>query len=177
MARILRGEIRWADLSPTRGRETGLKTRRARRMNFRLSRHAKEELARRRIPAQVLEDIKGSTIQLTHSLARHCEEPFCGDEAIAWLARPGTGLLRRRPWRLAMTGGVACQHYSAPINMLKNPQQIVSEYGGKKCYQSQLDFGGGRMHLLRAIVIENVDPAVVVTVYKTSKIGKYWRRS
>jgi hypothetical protein len=31
------------------------------------------------------------------------------------------------------------------------------------------------MFLLRAIVADNVDPAVVVTVYRTSKISKYWR--
>ena len=60
-------------------------------------------------------------------------------------------------------------------SVLQQPQQIVPERGGKKAYQSQLDFGGGRIFLLRAIVDESVDPAVVVTVYRTSKIGKYWR--
>ena len=60
-------------------------------------------------------------------------------------------------------------------SVLHNPQQIVPEEGDKKAYQSQLDFGNGRMFLLRAIVADNVDPAVVVTVYRTSKISKYWR--
>jgi hypothetical protein len=31
------------------------------------------------------------------------------------------------------------------------------------------------MFLLRAIVDYRVDPAVVITVYRTSKIDKYWR--
>jgi hypothetical protein len=60
-------------------------------------------------------------------------------------------------------------------SVLENPQQVLAERGGKKAYQSQLDFGGGKIFLLRAIVDETVDPAMVVTVYRTSKIGKYWR--
>ena len=58
--------------------------------------------------------------------------------------------------------------------VMDHPQQIVDEYGGRKAYQSKLDFGGGRIFLLRAIVDDRVDPAVVVTVYRTSKINKYW---
>ena len=60
-------------------------------------------------------------------------------------------------------------------SVLKGPQQIVPEKSGKKAYQSQLDFGGGRIFLLRAIVADDVDPAIVVTVNRTSKISKYWR--
>lgn len=59
--------------------------------------------------------------------------------------------------------------------VLDHPQQIVLEYGGRKAYQSKLDFGSGRMLLLRAIVDDRVDPAVVVTAYRTSRISKYWR--
>ena len=59
--------------------------------------------------------------------------------------------------------------------VLNNPQQIIQEHGGRVAYQSQLDFGGGRVFLLRAIVVDTVNPAVVVTVYRTSKISKYWR--
>jgi len=59
--------------------------------------------------------------------------------------------------------------------VLDNPQQIVPEHGGRVAYQSQLDFGDGRVFLLRAIVADTVAPAVVVTVYRTSKISKYWR--
>ena len=62
-------------------------------------------------------------------------------------------------------------------SVLRNPQQIVSERAPKKAYQSQLDFGGGRIFLLRAIVDDTVEPAVVVTLYRTKKIQKYWRQS
>jgi Domain of unknown function (DUF4258) len=59
--------------------------------------------------------------------------------------------------------------------VLDNPQQVVDEREGKKAYQSQIDFGGGRMYLLRAIVNDSLDPAVVITVYRSRNIQKYWR--
>jgi len=62
-------------------------------------------------------------------------------------------------------------------SVLQQPQQIVPEPGGRKAYQSQLDFGGGNVFLLRAIVVDDVDPAIVVTVYRTKKISKYWSTS
>lgn len=66
-----------------------------------------------------------------------------------------------------------------PLNLLESvlqhPQQIVPEREGKKAYQSQLDFGDGKLFLLRAIVNDEVDPVLIVTVYRTSKIAKYWR--
>jgi hypothetical protein len=60
-------------------------------------------------------------------------------------------------------------------SVLESPQQVVSGRGGKKAYQSQLDFGDGKIFLLRAIVDQTVNPPMVVTVYRTSKIAKYWR--
>jgi len=59
--------------------------------------------------------------------------------------------------------------------VLSSPQQVLPEQNGRVAYQSQVDFGGGTIFLLRAIVVDTVDPAVVVTVYRTSKISKYWR--
>jgi len=50
----------------------------------------------------------------------------------------------------------------------------VPERRGRKAYQSQVDFHG-KIFLVRAIVDESVDPASVVTAYRTSKISKYWR--
>jgi hypothetical protein len=61
--------------------------------------------------------------------------------------------------------------------VLQNPQQILPERGGKKIYQSQVGLGGSKLFLLRAIVNDAVEPAVVVTVYRTSKIEKYWRHT
>ena len=59
--------------------------------------------------------------------------------------------------------------------VLENPEQIVEEYGGKKAYQSKIALGSGKIYLVRIIVKEYVDHAVVVTAYKTSRIDKYWR--
>ena len=58
--------------------------------------------------------------------------------------------------------------------VLYSPQQIVPSYGGRKVYQSQVNFGEGRTYLLRLVVDENEQPAEVITVYRTSKISKYW---
>jgi hypothetical protein len=60
-------------------------------------------------------------------------------------------------------------------SVLENPQQIVPEYREKKAYQSQIDFGGGKIYLLRVIVDDQAIPPLVITVYRTSKIIKYWR--
>ena len=42
-------------------------------------------------------------------------------------------------------------------------------------FQSRVDIGG-KQYLLRVMVNESVDPRVVVTVYRTNKIAKYWRK-
>jgi hypothetical protein len=59
---------------------------------------------------------------------------------------------------------------------MSNPQQIIPAAGGLKVYQSQMDFGSGKIYLLRVIVDENVSPAMVITAYRTRKIEKYWRK-
>jgi hypothetical protein len=59
--------------------------------------------------------------------------------------------------------------------VLQTPQQIVPETRGKKAYQSIIDFGAKKKFMVRAIVAEENDPPIVVTVYRTSKIDKYWR--
>jgi len=57
---------------------------------------------------------------------------------------------------------------------LQSPQQKMPESDDITCYQSQVEIEGKR-YLLRAMVNETVTPHVVVTVYRTSKISKYWR--
>lgn len=59
-------------------------------------------------------------------------------------------------------------------DVLNNPDQIVDTPDGKKAYQSKKRFGK-REFLVRAIVAFDVDPPLVVTVYRTTKINKYWR--
>jgi hypothetical protein len=60
--------------------------------------------------------------------------------------------------------------------VLKNPQQTIQQDEEITIYQSQLDFGTGKLYLLRVFVNITVDPAVAVTVYRTSQIQRYWSR-
>jgi hypothetical protein len=87
------------------------------RMEFRLSRHAEEEMVRRQISRQLVESV------------------------------------------------------------LENPEQRLAEPGGKQIFQSRYRSEDGRMYLLRAIVNMLREPAVVVTLYRTSKIDKYWSQN
>jgi len=59
--------------------------------------------------------------------------------------------------------------------VLQKPGQIVEGYGNKRAYQSIMDLGTGKRYLVRVIVDDTVMPGQVVTIYKTSKIKKYWR--
>jgi len=60
--------------------------------------------------------------------------------------------------------------------VLRRPQQIVPERPPKHAYQSRVNVAGEGFMLVRAIVDDSIEPAVVVTVYRTSKISKYWRQ-
>ena len=59
-------------------------------------------------------------------------------------------------------------------SVLADPAQKVPELDNIVCYQSKVDIGG-KKYLLRVMVNEETKPPVVVTVYRTSKINKYWR--
>ena len=59
--------------------------------------------------------------------------------------------------------------------VLSAPEQKVPEVEGVVCYQSKVVMDG-KDYLLRAMVNEATDPPVVVTVYRTSKIDKYWSK-
>jgi len=58
--------------------------------------------------------------------------------------------------------------------VLANPEQTASEKAGRTAYQSRQRIGG-KMFLVRVIVDEAVYPPTVVTVYRTTKVQKYWR--
>jgi hypothetical protein len=60
-------------------------------------------------------------------------------------------------------------------SLLEHPEQRLPQSAGKEILQSRFQSGDGRMYLLRAVVATERDPAVVITVYRTSKIEKYWR--
>jgi hypothetical protein len=59
--------------------------------------------------------------------------------------------------------------------VLVEPGQILEAPGVGQCYQSKFMASTGKMYLLRVFVNDAIDPAVVVTVYRTSQINKYWR--
>lgn len=56
--------------------------------------------------------------------------------------------------------------------VLRNPQQIVIAHTNRKAFQSQVEIEG-KLYLVR-VIVEETDPLTVVTVYRTSKIEKYW---
>jgi hypothetical protein len=59
--------------------------------------------------------------------------------------------------------------------IIESPDQIVPERGVVRAYQSKRDIGG-KMFLVRVMVDDSIDPAVVVTAYRTTKIDRYWRK-
>jgi hypothetical protein len=58
-------------------------------------------------------------------------------------------------------------------NVMTSPGQKVREVGDLICYQSLIGFSG-KSYLVRILVNEKKDPMMIVTVYRTSKIEKYW---
>lgn len=54
------------------------------------------------------------------------------------------------------------------------PEQIVEGFNGRKIFQSKIETDG-KAHLVRLVVEDWHSPPIVVTIYRTSKIEKYWR--
>ena len=59
------------------------------------------------------------------------------------------------------------------MSVLTNPQQILTEED-KKIYQSIINFEEEGNYLVRVFVNAEKDPNNVITVYRTSKIEKYY---
>lgn len=59
--------------------------------------------------------------------------------------------------------------------VLANPQQTFSQDEEITIYQSQVNFGTDKKYLLRLFINTKVDPKVIVTLYRTSQITRYWR--
>ena len=58
--------------------------------------------------------------------------------------------------------------------IMATPEQIVEGLNGRKVFQSRIE-SGGKTHLVRLVVEEWHSTPVVVTIYRTSRIEKYWR--
>jgi len=59
-------------------------------------------------------------------------------------------------------------------SVLAAPAQKVPEHGDVVCYQSKVEINQ-KPYLVRVMVNETATPPKVVTVYRTSKIDKYWK--
>ena len=59
-------------------------------------------------------------------------------------------------------------------SVLAAPAQKVPEHGDVVCYQSKVEINQ-KPYLVRVMVNETATPPKVVTVYRTSKISKYWK--
>ena len=60
--------------------------------------------------------------------------------------------------------------------VLAEPEQKVPGHGMIWCYQSRVTLAE-KPYLLRVMVDETKQPPLVVTVYRTSKIDKYWSQA
>ena len=58
--------------------------------------------------------------------------------------------------------------------VLELPEQKLPALDKIVCYQSRVNFSG-KQYLLRVMVNETAEQSVVVTVYRTSKVRKYWK--
>lgn len=62
------------------------------------------------------------------------------------------------------------------MQVAQEPDQIVSARNGLECRQSKFyEDSSNKEYLMRVIVNPKIAPNVIVTVYKTSKVEKYWR--
>lgn len=59
--------------------------------------------------------------------------------------------------------------------VLMSPDQVSIERGTRLAYQSRVVFPNRGTYLVRVIVDTSDTPPTVRTVYRTSKILKYWR--
>jgi len=56
--------------------------------------------------------------------------------------------------------------------VISEPEQIVPVRPGRSIYQSRIE---SHTRLLRVVVDEDRQPAIVVTAYRTSNLRKYWQ--
>jgi hypothetical protein len=65
---------------------------------------------------------------------------------------------------------------AAVESVLAAPEQTACVREGRAVYQSRIEFGEpSKTYLLRVVVDVDRQPSEVVTVYRSSKVQKYWR--
>jgi hypothetical protein len=60
--------------------------------------------------------------------------------------------------------------------VLESPEQKNAVLENINCYQSRVEISG-KQYILRVLVNDTVQPPLVVTAYRSSKIRKYWIES
>jgi|SoiMetStandDraft_2_1073263.scaffolds.fasta_scaffold290839_1 hypothetical protein len=62
--------------------------------------------------------------------------------------------------------------------VVSSPEQELPIRGGRVVLQSRIHMGSPpKSYVVRVFVDTNNRPARIVTVYRTTKVDKYWRRS
>ncbi len=56
--------------------------------------------------------------------------------------------------------------------IIHSPDQVLDAHSSRRVYQSKVEIGD-KLYVVR-VIIEKSDPLRVITVYRTSKIEKYW---
>lgn len=62
--------------------------------------------------------------------------------------------------------------------VLVKAEQVIETPSGRKILQGRIRFPAaptGRLYLIRVVVDPAEEPPLVITVYRTSKVQKYWR--
>lgn len=59
--------------------------------------------------------------------------------------------------------------------VLTRPEQRIEQSVAVEILQSRFTGADGKTYVLRAVVATDKNPPVLITVYRTSKIEKYWR--
>ncbi|MBU1125433.1 MAG: DUF4258 domain-containing protein [Candidatus Omnitrophica bacterium] len=62
------------------------------------------------------------------------------------------------------------------LEALKKPDQVIHSAGQKIIHKAYRDSQSQKEYLLRIFVDEYAGTQVIRTVYRTSKISKYWRK-
>ena len=63
----------------------------------------------------------------------------------------------------------------AALEVARAPEQRVAGRSGREIRQSRvLDPASGKLHLVRVVIESGQDADTIVTVYRSSKIRKYW---
>jgi hypothetical protein len=58
--------------------------------------------------------------------------------------------------------------------VIDSPEQVLEQSDGSKVYQSRVSGLNNKIYLLRVFINDIAIPRIVISVYMTSKVKKYW---